>query len=162
MPFITINQGGPEGAVADGVYIVILVDIAKEVRVVEGMNGPTKLRDWTFAVDDGPEENKTIVDSTTTAAGPKSKQFGWITALLGGKPPMIGQNFEPEDLIGRRALATVRRNEQGWPKIENLGALPAAMLQQSAAKALSLQPAAAPAARPVAQPVAATGDDLPF
>jgi hypothetical protein len=61
--------------------------------------------------------------------------FAWLTALLGGKAPAVGTKFEVTDLVGRAALATIRKDESGWPRLENLGAMPAAMLGQRVAAA---------------------------
>jgi hypothetical protein len=106
--------------------------------------------------------------------------FAFLTALLGGKPPAVGQTFEAADLCGRRALATISRSDSGWPRVENLGAMPASMLSTRVAQATgaplkglppvqAARPATAPRAaqRPATQPLRqqvspqSTGD-LPF
>jgi hypothetical protein len=151
MPFITVNQGGSD--LPDGVYSVTLVEIS-EPKTVTAQRGPKagqdiNLLDWTFAVDDGSQfDGETIQASTSMASGPKSKMYSWLTALLGGIPPAIGQSFERTDLTGRRALATIRKDESGWPRLENLGAIPAAMLAPAAPAAASrMAPSPAAAAR---------------
>lgn len=158
MPFVTVNSGGSD--LPDGVYPVILTAIS-DPRTVTAQRGPKAgqdidLIDWTFAVDDGEFEGQTIEASTSTASGPKSKMFAYLTALLGGKAPLVGQAFEKTDLVGRAALATVRKDENGWPRIENLGAMPASMLGTRVAAATGV-----PARTQKAQPVQA-GADLPF
>jgi hypothetical protein len=174
MPFLTVSSGGASD-VDEGVYEVVLTDIS-EPKTVLAARGPKagqeiQLLDWTFAIVGGKHDSKELQTSTSTASGPKSKMYAYLTALLGGKPPVIGQAFEKTDLVGRMALATVAIDEGGWPRVANLGALPASLLSQHVAKAtgapiaanapgtrsLNLQPAAVPLA--VADRPA---DDLPF
>lgn len=165
MPLFTINQGGPD--IPDGVYSVILTGIAGP-KTVMAKRGPKAgqeidLYDWDFAVDEGDFENTEIQSSTSSASGTRSKMYAYITALLGGKAPAVGTSFEVGDLVGRRALATIRKDETGWPRIENLGALPVSMRLPVGPTA----PAVAQAAE-VRQPVsvaaapATVSDDLPF
>lgn len=181
MAFITISQGGPspDNDIPDGVYPVVLTEI-KDPRSVVARQGPKagqeiELMDWIFYIDQPgtPEHDRRLDGSTSTASGPRSKMYAWITALLGGRPPAPNTQFQKSDLQGRLALATVSHSpDGGWPKIESLGAMPASMLGQrvAAATGAPTNGAAAPApapvpATPAAQPVAAvapTGDDLPF
>lgn len=163
MPFVTVSQGGSD--LPDGVYPVVLVGIS-DPKTVTAQRGPKAgqdidLLDWTFAIDEGEFKDSEITASTSTASGPKSKMFSYITALLGGKAPLVGQAFEKTDLVGRLALATVRKDENGWPRIENLGAMPASMIgpRVAAATGLNLAPAAAPAPRPLREQV---GGNVPF
>ncbi len=180
MPFITVTQGGPD--IPDGVYPVTLVEI-KGPKTVTAQRGPKAgqdidLLDWVFAIDEGEYAETTIESSTSTASGPKSKMYSYLTALFGGKAPAVGASFEATDLCGRRALATIRRDDTGWPRIENLGAMPASMLSAGLARATGAPlnglpvgtPRAVPNGRPKAgaQPLrqavaaAAPKDDLPF
>jgi hypothetical protein len=108
----------------------------------------------TFALEDGSE----VTGSASTASGPKSKTFAWLTALLGGTPPAVGQSYPKSQLLGREALATIAIDEGGWAKIANLSARPKA--RAAAPVADVPQPVAAPAHPVAAQPVAT--DDLPF
>jgi len=153
MPFIEIHQSGPD--IPDGVYPVTLVDI-KGPKTVTAQRGPKAgqdidLLDWEFAVDDGPHEGVVISATTSTASGPRSKMYAYLTALFNGVAPAIGAKFEKTDLNGRRALATIKKDDGGWLRIENLGAMPASMLGARVA---------AMAGAPVA---AVAGDDsLPF
>ena len=155
---ITVTAGAPQTDLEPGVYQVTLIDISepREIFPQTGPNAGRKvvLRDWTFVLEDGTE----IREGATVASGPKSKMFAWLTALLGGTPPAIGQTYPRDQLYGRIALATITLNEGGWPKISNLSALPKA-------RPAPTPVAAAPAARrPAPAPVAvAAGDDsLPF
>lgn len=121
---ITITAGAPQIDIAPGVYEVTLLDIS-DPRTIFPQSGPNAgkevtLRDWMFALEDGTE----IRGSASTASGPKSKTFSWLTALLGGTPPAVGQAYPKSQLIGRIALATIAMDDGGWPKITGLSALP--------------------------------------
>lgn len=156
MPLITVTEGAPQSALPDGVYPVILVEIRgpKTVLAQRGAKAgqEIELLDWIFAVNDGQYDGEVIEASTSTASGPKSKMYSYLTALHNGVAPAVGTQFEARDLTGRQALATIRRNESGWPKIENLGAMPASMQATALAKATGapVKPTGSPA------PVAAT------
>ena len=84
--------------------------------------------------------------------------YAYLTALFNGVAPAIGSKFEKTDLNGRRALATIKKDEAGWLRIENLGAMPASMLSARVAQATG---APTVAGSPVLAVPAAT-DDLPF
>lgn len=151
----TVTAGAPQIDIEPGVYEVTLIGIS-EIRDINPQTGPNagkvvSLRDWTFALEDGTE----IRGSASTSSGPKAKSYAWLTALLGGTPPAVGQIIPFSQLIGREALATIEIDEGGWPKIRNLSAKPRAR-----AAAPAVAPATARKGAPVA-PVAAT-EDLPF
>jgi len=155
---ITISAGAPASDLTPGVYEVTLTDIS-EPRTIYPQTGvnagkEVQLRDWTFALEDGTQ----VTDSASTASGPKSKTYAWLTALLGGTPPAVDQSYPKSQLIGREALATIAIDEGGWAKIANLSARP----KTRAAAPAAPQPAhvAAPAQPVAAQPVAV--DQLPF
>jgi hypothetical protein len=127
MPFITVSRGAPSSDIEPGVYPVTLTEIS-DPRTVTARQGPkagqdVDLIDWTFALDN----DATIDASTSTASGPKSKMYAYLTALFGGQAPPIGTQLEKDQLIGRMALATIQLDEAGWPRIVNLGALPNTM-----------------------------------
>lgn len=133
---ITISSGSASSFQGeDGVYVLTLVDISEPRTIYpqRGVNAgkEVNLRDWTFAFENGDE----ITEGASTASGPKSKTFAWLTALLGGQPPQIGQSYPKTQLAGRMALGTIRRDEGGWPRLVNLSAMPASMLQQQFAQA---------------------------
>lgn len=167
MTSIVIGSGGP--TIADGVYSVILTGLG-EKTIIPG-SGPNTgqeidIYSWDWAVDEGEYENLELQSTTSFASGPKSKLYSYITALLGGKPPESGTKFEVGDLVGRRALATVRTAENGWPKIENLSALQTMLAPRPVATGTV---AAARQTAAVRQPVAVTtaavspgADELPF
>jgi hypothetical protein len=155
---ITISAGAPPTDLTPGAYEVTLTDIS-EPRTIFPQSGPNagkevQLRDWTFALEDGSE----VSCSASTASGPKSKTYAWLTALLGGTPPAVGTSYPKSQLIGREALATIVIDEGGWAKITNLSARPKA---RAAAPVAATSPTAAPAQPVPAQPVADT-DQLPF
>ena len=148
MPLLTVNAGGPD--IEPGTYEVTLTAIEgpKTITAKTGPNAGTdfEILEWQFALED----DTVITATTSTASGPKSKMYGFLTALLDGQPPAIGQSFEAGDLVGRMCLATIIQSESGWPRVDHLTARPRK---------------AAPtgrAARPIApQPVTA-GDHQPF
>lgn len=190
--FITVSAGGPsaETDVPDGVYPVILTAIS-DPKTVTARRGPNAgkdidLIDWTFAVDapGHPIDARELNESTSTASGPRSKIYAYLTALFNGVAPAVGTKITKENLVGRRALATVVHDEGGWPRIGNLGAIPSSMLQQqfAAATGAPVQPPGAPApavaasqplreavgagagfqGTPAGQPPVAVTGDLPF
>lgn len=169
VPLFEVKAGGIE--IADGVYPVILTAIAGP-KLVTAQQGPNagkeiELFDWTYAIDapGTTEDGLEITASTSTASGPKSKMFSWLTALMGGKPPAVGTKFETQDLVGRAALATIRTGESGWPRLENLGAMPAAMLGQRVAAATGAPTGSSTAVGGMTMPVGAGAQptpDLPF
>jgi hypothetical protein len=128
---VTITKGGPTDDIDDGVYPVILTAISdpKTVTATRGPNAgkDVDLIDWGFAVDEGDAEGYEITATTSTASGPKSKMFAFLTALFGGKAPPVGTQLQKDQIIGRRALATIAHNDGGWPVIANLGAIPNTM-----------------------------------
>jgi hypothetical protein len=128
MPFITVNASGPD--IPDGVYPVVLADIVGP-RTVTAQRGPKAgqdidLYDWLFHVDQpGTKyDQQEISVSSSTASGPRSKMYAFLTALFGGVAPPVGSSFEKDQIIGRHALATLQKDEEGWLRIVNLGALP--------------------------------------
>lgn len=146
---ITITAGAPQLDIDPGVYEVTLTEIS-ELRTIFPQTGPNAgkevtLRDWTFALEDGTE----IRGSASTASGPKSKTFAWLTALLGGTPPTIGKKYPKSQLVGREALATISVDEGGWPKITQLSARARTRV---AAPVAAPAPVVAPVAAPVAAP----------
>lgn len=161
MPFIEVRSGGPD--IPDGAYTVTLADIDGP-RTVLAQRGPkagseVDLLDWKFVIDSGPHENIEIVASTSTASGPRSKMYAFLTALFGGRAPAIGTQLEKGDLVGRQALATIQKDDEGWLRITNLSAVPA--MAAYPAPGVAGQPVGAttapatPAPAEVVQPAAA-------
>ena len=160
--FITVSAGGPspDEDIADGVYVFILSKIA-DPKTVTARRGPKAgqdidLIDWDFAIDQPgtPFDGLVLSESTSTASGPRSKMYAYLTALFGGVAPPAGTKLRKEDLVGRRALGTVTHDEGGWPRMSNLGALPASMV------AAPTTPVVVPPATVTTTATVAT--DLPF
>lgn len=156
-PQITVGEGGFTGP--PGTYPVILAKI-EGPKTITAKRGPTAgqssdIYDWTFVVVGGEYEDAEIDATSSTASGPKSKLYSFLTALLGGQAPQAGQTFELADLKGRMALATVVREESGWAKIAQLSAMPVQYMQQQFAQVTGAPVAAPPAPPAYAPPQAA-------
>lgn len=154
MSFIQIKAGGPD--IPEGSYPVVLTDILgpKTVLAQRGPNAgkEIELLDWIFAINapGHPADQQQIETSSSTASGPKSKLYAFLTALFDGIPPTVGASYEKGQLIGRQCLAQIAKDpDGGWLRITGLVALPATM--RGPAKA----------ATPVAA-AAAAAPDLPF
>lgn len=172
-PFVTIRSGGPD--IPDGVYPVVLTAIS-DPRTVTAQRGPktgqeVDLIDWTFAIDapGNPYDSLEVNVSSSTASGPKSKMYAFLTALFNGVAPSVGTQLTKDQLIGRQALATIQKDEEGWLRITTLAGIPVSMQQQRFAAATGAPVASPPAvnAVPAQAPVAAAatppaGDQLPF
>jgi len=168
---ITIGAGGPspEDDVADGTYPLMLTEIGdwREVTIRQGDRAGEKtyLRDWQFKVTDGEFAGRGARTSASAAAGPKSKQYGLIVALNGGKPPAVGEKFNVDDLVGRVALGKVIHDDGGYPKVDALLAMPVQQVQQQFAQATGTANTGATAAPAAAAPLRETvgqSDELPF
>lgn len=169
MPLITVSQGGPD--IEPGVYSVTLAKL-EGPKIIYPQSGPNagqevEIFDWTFQVDEGDYTGTDIQATTSTASGPRSKMYSWITALMSGKAPLVGATFEAEDLCGLRAIATIGKSETGWPRIENLGAFPVTQPRGTAprpvAPAAAVPRPLAPTRAPIRQQVAADPNaNLPF
>ncbi len=165
--FITVSSGGPspDNDIPDGVYPVILTALS-DPKTVTARRGPKAgqdidLIDWTFAVDapGHPLDARELQESTSTASGPRSKMYAYLTALFGGTPPPAGTKLTKEHLVGRRALATVTHDEGGWLRSGNRGASPTTRAWGVAAPGAA-PVAAAPAALVAAAPTGPA--QLPF
>lgn len=153
MTTITITAGGKPGAYRgeEGVYAATLV--SHEIVGPFDAKQPKfpgekySLHEWGFAIEDAPEGSEMVWITSGESTGPKSRTFGIITALAGGKQPQVGQSIDiDKQLVGRRALVDVRKNENGYLDAVSITPLPKAMQSK-------------PAAVPVAE---ADPDDLPF
>jgi hypothetical protein len=113
------------------VYTVVLtaIDGPKSITPQRGPNAGTTvvIFDWTFEILDGDYGGSTLRGTTSAASGPRSKMYAWLTALLGGTPPQEGRVLQEDELLGQVCLATVLRDDSGWPRIEQLAGLPAHM-----------------------------------
>lgn len=166
MPFVEIKQGGPD--IPDGVYPLQLNEIRgdendpeapRHVVPEQGPNAGKDLYfwDWIFVVDTPgqPGDGEELRYGTSTATGPRSKMFGLLTALFNGVRPPVGTKLEKKQLIGRRVLATIARDEAGYVDIVNISAMPTSMQSQGFANDTGSQTRGTPIQ-------AAATDDLPF
>jgi len=85
---------------------------------------PRSLVAWTFAVEDGTGNTEEVEATSSTASGPRSKAFGWLVALLGSARVQSGQHIGAEDVIGAQANVTIALNDDGYPKVTAVTALP--------------------------------------
>jgi hypothetical protein len=153
MTTITIEQGSKQGSYRgeDGTYTATLTSV--EVRGPFDSKQPKfpgeqfSLYEWAFAIEGAPEDSCMVWASSSTRVSPKSKAFGYITALLGGKQPPVGTELDIEKhLVGREALVTVFNDPAtGFTDVTQVTAIP--------------KVATAKAAAPKAPP---TDSDLPF
>lgn len=155
MATLTISAGAKQGAYLDddGAFAATLVTFERR-GPFESKQKPGEqfyLLEWGFALEDEPPESCMVWATSGESTGPKSKTFGIISALFGGKQPPVGTTLDIEkQLIGRAALVTVRKDEQGYTKVDAVTPLPKALQKAAAPKKVE----------PVAE---ATGDeDLPF
>lgn len=173
-PFVTITRGGPsaDNDIPDGVYPLQLVELSdpRPVDAKRGINaGKTiMLIDWSWTIDwpGNALDERTLDSSTSTASGPKSKMYAYLTALFGGTPPPVGTQLRKADLEGRRVLGTVNHDEDGWVRLANVSAIPPQM-QVPAASPIVVQPVPDAPAAVVLGPTAAVAapaatSDLPF
>lgn len=172
MPTITVTQGGPD--IEPGAYNVYLEKLEgpKRITARQGPNAgqDVDVYDWLFIVEGSTYDGTEIQASSSTASGPRSKMYAWLTALFEGKPPQVGTSFDTNDLVGLRAIATIAKDESGWPRIVSLGAMPtakpaAAPVAAGAAPARRTpppRPGAAVAASEAPVAVAENPSNLPF
>jgi hypothetical protein len=152
---IEITAGGKEGAFRgdEGVYPAVLSTHALigpfKSKDPERPNETYMLHEWGFAIDDDSlaEDERMVWITSGQSTGAKSRTFGILTALAGGKPLAVGTKIDIEThLVGRSVLVDVRRNDRGYLDCVGVTPLPKAM-----------QKGAAPKAAPAADP-----DELPF
>lgn len=150
MPTIRIGAGNIE----PGAYEVTLQHVSQP-KTIYPQNDPdgVEILEWTFVLDDGQQ----LTDSTSMNSGPRSKMYGWLTALNSGKAPSTDEDIDTDDLIGRRVIANVTLSEKGWPKIGSLSAIPVSVQQKRFAQAT--QAPTRPTQRPSAD---AKPDGVPF
>jgi hypothetical protein len=166
---ITITAGRPnrqgdekDFSGPDGTYTATLVAVSEPVTEKSSLadakgDGTWTYRTWTFAIEPDGE----VLDSRANArsAGPKSRQYGIIAALV-GRTPTVGAEVDIQrHLVGRQCLVSIETNENDYPYIKTFMALPPARVEAPA-------PVAAPVAVPApaeapANPAPLSGD-LPF
>ena len=135
---ITITAGRPnrEGeeqdfSGPDGTYPVTLVAVSDEITEPSTLadakgDGTWTYRVWTFAIDGGEYDGQVIdMRANARSTGPKSKQFGLVSAFVGRTPPVGASIDIQRHLVGRQALASIVTNDNGYPKVDKVMALPA-------------------------------------
>jgi hypothetical protein len=171
---ITITAGRPnrqgdekDFSGPDGTYTVTLVAVSDEVTEKSTLadakgDGTWTYRTWTFAIDGGEYDGQVIdLRANARSTGPKSKQFGLVAAFVGRTPPVGASIDIQKHLVGRQALASILTNDNDYPYVDKVMALPA-----SQANGAAPEPAPAPPVPPAAAPEpaapVASSDSLPF
>jgi len=115
---LTMTVGGTP-TVEDGTYPANL--IALDDKPVPDRDNPEDtmtLRIWKFGLDalDSDGNPAEVEGVSSTALGPRSKAYKWISALLGRKLEN-GELITREMLLGRECLVTVAQNDNGYSKV---------------------------------------------
>lgn len=114
-----------------GTYTGVVLSV--EAARIETDDGPKDLLRWTFAIDlDGHGEEIDALSSRATS--PRSKPYGWVTALL-GRAPEPGERVKLADLSGRSALVSIELDDNNYPKVAGLMALPKGPKSSKSSKA---------------------------
>ena len=95
------------------------------------------LHEWGFAIDDDslPDDGRMVWITSGQSTGAKSRTFGILTALAGGKALAVGTAIDIEThLVGRSVLVDVRKNDRGYLDCVGVTPLPKAMQKGTAAK----------------------------
>lgn len=141
----------------DGVYPVILSSVSDPYEADSRFSktGKGLYRDFTFAFEN-PENEGEVLEKRVNAksTSEKSAQFEIIAALL-GRTPAIGENIALRDLVGRSCQASIKTNDNDYPYIDSLIALPRVKQAQDVSASIESRKAE------TRQSVAA-GADLPF
>lgn len=149
MATITVEQGSKVGAWRgeDGSYPATLTSVEKRGPFPSKQEpGETfELYEWAFAIEGAPDDACMVWASSSTKISPKSKAYGYLVALFGGKQPPVGTTLDIEtQLVGRAALVTVYNDpSSGFTEVTQVTPMPKA-----------------PAAKPLRQQVATS--DEPF
>ena len=156
-PFLTISSGRREDQWngPDGAFPAILIEIADPQTAIaktgENAGQEYTFITWTFALEHD-EFQGTLDYRTSDKTGPKSKIYGLLTALSGGKALKPGLGLSKEQLINKSCIVTVATNpDNDYPFIANLSASPV-MPSGKAPKPAAVAP----------DPESANDDDLPF
>lgn len=143
MSTITITAGSKAGAYRGeaGVFAATLVTHTLEGPFDSKRNPGEqfKLHEWGFAIEDAPEDANMVWITSGESTGPKSKTFGILTALFGGKAPPVGLTLDIEtQLVGREALVDVRENDRGYLDCTSVTPLPKKMAKPAPAAAAAV------------------------
>jgi len=116
VPLFTIEGGSNLKA---GSYPVTLIDI-KPDTIITNDRGEQDIFRWKFIVDDGSDEGVEHNAISSQNTSPRSKLFGWLTALLGEDAVKVGMDFDKKDLVGREAIGQFTLDADGWAKLTAL------------------------------------------
>ena len=111
-----------------GTYEMVLIAIAgKNVMSTMGRTAGTEqpMLEWTWGDPDDDTLDITMLSSYIIS--PKSRLNECLVALLG--PEAVSKieesgNFEPTELIGKKALLTIGLSDKGYSKVMQVTALP--------------------------------------
>lgn len=102
--------------IEDGTYPAVLESVQVKTGGTYG-----DFRVWSFLVEYKAADGTTKVNSldarTSTHTGPKSKSYGWLTAI-NQAAPKAGETVEAP--TGKRCLVVVTHNDKGFPQIEQV------------------------------------------
>ena len=174
---ITITAGRPnrqgeekDFSGPDGTYPVTLAAVSDEITEKSTLadakgDGTWTYRIWTLAVDGGEYDGQVIdLRANARSSGPKSKQFGLVSAFVGRTPPVGAEIDIQRHLVGRQALASILTNDNDYPFVDKVMALPPARVEAPTPEPVAAVPAPAPVA-PAPEPAAPTppaDSALPF
>jgi hypothetical protein len=113
------SKGLEDGEVRKGT----LLDL-RQVDFNDKVTGEARsLVAWTFNVE-GADGNVEVEATSSTASGPRSKAYKWLIALLGASRVQSGEHIGADDIIGAQANVTLSINDDGYPKVSEVTALP--------------------------------------
>ena len=165
MTELVVTAGAKEGQFfGEGVFPGTLMSI-----VDKGKGGPKSegfppfpggegrpdfyIREWCFAIEGAPPDACYVWATSSLNLSPTSKGYGYLVALCGGKAPPVDTKFNVEThLRGRAALLTCSRDAEGWCHVDQVTAMPAAMLSQRVGEATGAPVSAAPVASVLVAP----------
>lgn len=153
-----VEESKKEGAWRgdDGSYEakLVSVDLKGPFQSKQNPGEEFSLYEWGFAIEGAPDDACLVWATSSTRLTPRSKSYGYITALFGGKQPPVGTKLDIENqLVGRPAVVTVQTDPvEGWVTVTAV----TPPVRKAGAKAV-IPPA--PESVDVAP---ADGDDVPF
>lgn len=106
------GAGERDSGLEDGDIVVRLVSI--EVGP-EGIHGPTWK--WIFEEEASGIKFSELTSQKLTYGEMTSKAMDWALALLGDRACEMTAVELDAELPGSRAVATIRHDEKGWPRI---------------------------------------------
>lgn len=126
---VAINR--PVCNVEDGLY-TLRIGKSKIVSVSDFTSGEQVERiEFTFLCTDGPSEGEEFTDLCTSTTGERSKLGKIYRAAM--KTKDVPSDWDTDDLTGKRFLALVQGNDNGYARI-SLDSIKPAQAQQRAAQ----------------------------